>query len=385
DKDGDLDLLLTGYAGYSIYSAITRLYKNDGSGGFEDATVGLPGLINGSLEWGDFDNDGDLDIALAGESDAGAITRVYRNDSGAFVDIQAGLPGVVNGDVAWGDRDNDGDLDLLVTGDTGGAGVATLFDNSNGAFTDANVGLPALTDSAAEWGDFDNDGDLDLVLAGLTASEEGLTEVFRNTGSGLVSIDAGFEGVSDGDVSWGDADNDGDLDLLITGRSYDLGDEDIRLYRNTSDGFSDVSAELPTLPTGGVAWGDYDADGDLDLLLSGGDYVSAFSGVYRNDVASVNTVPDVPFDMSEMYVTPTSYMLSWVAPTDAETPITGLSYNLRIGTAPGLSDIVRPMSFEPGSTTGAEGLQKVAQRGMVNGTNWTIAGLTSGDPYYWSV
>ncbi|MCP4782982.1 MAG: hypothetical protein GY878_05455, partial [Fuerstiella sp.] len=43
------------------------------------------------------------------------------------------------------------------------------------------------------------------------------------------------------------------------------------------------------------------------------------------------------------------------------------------------------MSFEPGSTTGAEGLQKVAQRGMVNGTNWTIAGLTSGDPYYWSV
>ncbi|MCP4165498.1 MAG: VCBS repeat-containing protein, partial [Chloroflexi bacterium] len=150
DKDGDLDLLLTGYAGYSIYSAITRLYKNDGSGGFEDATVGLPGLVNGSLEWGDFDNDGDLDIALAGESDAGAITRVYRNDSGAFVDIQAGIPGVVNGDVAWGDRDNDGDLDLLVTGDTGGAGVATLFDNSNGTFTDANVGLPALTDSAAE-------------------------------------------------------------------------------------------------------------------------------------------------------------------------------------------------------------------------------------------
>ena len=49
-----------------------------------------------------------------------------------------------------------------------------------------------------------------------------------------------------------DADNDGDLDLLITGRSYDLGDEDIRLYRNTSDGFSDVSAELPTLPTGDV-------------------------------------------------------------------------------------------------------------------------------------
>ena len=113
--------------------------------------------------------------------------------------------------------------------------------------------------------------------------------------------------------------------------------------------------------------------------------MTAFSGIYRNDVASVNTVPDVPFDMSEMYVTPTSYMLSWVAPTDAETPITGLSYNLRIGTAPGLSDIVRPMSFEPGSTTGAEGLQKVAQRGMVNGTNWTITGLTSGDPYYWSV
>ena len=387
DKDGDLDLLLSGRTGAGVGTAITRLYRNrvDEGLGFVDAAAGLPEVADGSLSWGDYDQDGDLDILLAGDSEAGSITRVYRNDAGSFVDAEVGLAGVKNGEAIWGDRDNDGDLDLLVTGDVGGAASTALFDNDNGAFVDSNIALPDLIDSAAEWGDFDNDGDLDLVLAGLDALGNAFTDVFRNSGNAFTAQNTGMNAISDGDVAWGDIDNDGDLDLLVTGRGDDLGDEVGGLYRNTSNGFTQLDANLPTLPAGDVAWGDFDSDGDLDLLLSGGDYVSAFSGIYRNDVASVNAVPDAPFDMSEMYVTPTSYMLSWTAPTDAETPLSGLSYNLRIGTAPGLSDVVRPMSFEPGSSVGSDGLQKLAQRGMVNGTSWTITGLTSGDPYYWSV
>ena len=68
-----------------------------------------------SVAWGDYDNDGDLDVLLTGPS-GGVASRVYRNNGGTFSDIGAGLPGVSISSVAWGDYDNDGDLDILLTG-----------------------------------------------------------------------------------------------------------------------------------------------------------------------------------------------------------------------------------------------------------------------------
>ncbi len=71
------------------------------------------------MAWGDYDNDGDLDILLTGDTGTEIISRVYRNDGETFADISAPLPGVKLGSVAWGDYDNDGDLDVLLSGDTG--------------------------------------------------------------------------------------------------------------------------------------------------------------------------------------------------------------------------------------------------------------------------
>ncbi len=81
------------------------------------------------MAWGDYDNDGDLDILLTG-SFGGPVARVYRNTGGAFVDIGAGLTGVQNGSVAWGDYDNDGDLDILLTGLRAGGPVAKVYRNT---------------------------------------------------------------------------------------------------------------------------------------------------------------------------------------------------------------------------------------------------------------
>ncbi len=87
------------------------------SGWFTDIDAGLPGMFRCSVAWGDYDNDGDLDFLLTGFTVTERINRIYRNNGdGSFTDIEAGLPGVGCSSAAWGDYDNDGDLDILLAG-----------------------------------------------------------------------------------------------------------------------------------------------------------------------------------------------------------------------------------------------------------------------------
>src|ERR1043165_5461385 len=76
---------------------------------FTDIAAGLTGVANSSsVAWGDYDNDGELDILLTGKTSSALVSKVYRNDGGSFTDIAAGLTGVRYSSVAWGDYDNDG-------------------------------------------------------------------------------------------------------------------------------------------------------------------------------------------------------------------------------------------------------------------------------------
>ena len=77
-SDGDLDILMTGYTG-SNYDP--NVYRNEGGGSFSDmGALGLPSMNYSAAAWGDYDNDGDLDILLAGTTDSGRVSQVYRND-----------------------------------------------------------------------------------------------------------------------------------------------------------------------------------------------------------------------------------------------------------------------------------------------------------------
>jgi predicted nucleotidyltransferase len=228
------------------------------------------------------------------------VARVYRNTGGAFVDIGAGLTGVQSGSVAWGDYDNDGDLDILLTGvDIADNRVARVYRNDGPAagsgwnFVDSGVALTGVGGSSVAWGDYDNDGDLDILLTGANSSNTPVTKLYRNdgpaAGSGWSFVDSGvaLTGVSSGSVAWGDHDNDGDLDILLTGYSSD---GVARVYRNDGPApgagwnFVDIGVALTGVFYSSVAWGDYDNDGDLDILLTGAD--SSFKPVarfYRND------------------------------------------------------------------------------------------------------
>ncbi len=265
DNDGDLDILLSGEDDFG--NKITEIFRND-SGSFTAVQSGLPKVSSGDAVWTDYDNDGDLDIALSGWSLNGRLTRLYRNQAGQFLDTGVSLITTHASSMAWGDYDNDGDLDLLITGVVDGGDTGTrLLRNDNGTFVDTRAALASLHDGSAVWGDYDNDGDLDMLLTGEMFGQGRQTRIYRNDASSFVDIAANLAGVNESSAAFGDYDNDGDLDILLSGQTGT--GELSRIYRNDAGTFVDVRAPIAQVGRGGVAWGDFDNDGDLDLMMTG--------------------------------------------------------------------------------------------------------------------
>ena len=204
-------------------------------------------------------------------------------------------PGAQDGNLTWADADNDGRLDLLVTGRYGNSVGTLLYRNTGSELAQVSgTGLPALEESWAAWGDYDQDGYQDVALLGfynrITDGVKVLvTDIYRNNHNLSFSpLNAGLQAVYDGSAAWGDYDGDGDLDLLLMGQTAD--DRGFTaLYRNTGGVFTARSLNLNAAASGQAAWGDYDGDGGLDFFISGRSYDSGAQvwrdgklWVYRN-------------------------------------------------------------------------------------------------------
>ena len=356
---------------------------------FGEIGAGLPGVFGSSVAWGDYNNDGYLDILLTGRTTGGSdISKIYRNNgNGALTDSGLSLPGIEAGSVAWGDYDNDGYLDVLLTGTTNGnfssAGISNFYrNNGNGSFTDLFACLPGVGLGSVAWGDYNNDGYPDILLTGYTGSGY-ISKVYRNNGNGtFTDLNAGLPGVYQGSVAWGDYDNDGYLDFLLTGTtSGDQSGAISKTYRNNRNGtFTEVTTtSLSGAFYGSVAWGDYDNDGRLDLLLTGMDPAGSYvSHLYHNYWPVTNNAPVAPGNLTANVVG-TNAILSWSVGSDPQTPAPGLSYNLRVGTTPGGSNVVSPQAA-------ASGFRRVPQLGnMQQNLSASLTGLKYGSNYYWSV
>jgi hypothetical protein len=268
DNDGLLDVLVAGCTDSFCLEYATKVYRNTGSS-FVDINANLPGVGFASAAWGDHDNDGFLDIVLTGQESFGPSSGVFRNNGdGTFSNVGAGLVGVHSGSVAYGDYDDDGFLDIALAGDTGAGGAARIYRNrGDGSFVDIGAGLPDLKFTAVAWGDYDNDGRLDLAILGFDGAP--VTRLYHNDGGNVFhDIGAALVQIGYGSVAWGDYDNDGRLDLLLTGST--AGPTTTRLYHNDGNGvFAQVTLPLPAVSYGTVAWGDYNNDGRLDILVAG--------------------------------------------------------------------------------------------------------------------
>jgi len=384
DGDGDLDLAISGSDGTN---QVTKLYRNDG-GNFTDTNATLPQLDNSAIAWGDYDNDGDLDLLLTGTDGTNRVSAVYQNNDGNFTDINAGLATVDKGDVAWGDYDNDGDLDILLTGQQANSSffsssnIATIYENNDGNFTAINAGLTGVQLGSVDWGDYDNDGDLDILLTGgISSFGGGIADVFRNDNGNFTAINAGLPGVFGSDAAWGDYDNDGDLDILVSGMSLNNAtltlNSNLWVFENNNGNFSQqTSDDFVATFNGAVDWGDFDGDGDLDIVSVGESQGSIRTDIYQNNTATTNATPTAPTGLNAQ-VDGTSVTLNWSSASDGKTPTNGLTYNLEVTNSNGV-DVLSAMSNN-------DGTRQVSDIGNVNqNTNWTLNDLEPGT-YSWKV
>jgi hypothetical protein len=257
DNDGDLDIYIPAEALTDTID--NRLWENDGTGTFKNVAVQRGVDNDGSLSrgasWGDFDNDGDQDLAISNmppgaNRDDHVPTTVYKN-----LLAETGSPNFENITRAAGFMRNDNEEDQRVGGiGNTGAGLA--------------------------WGDYDNDGDLDLFWK--CADYDIENALFRNNGDGSFTDVTDASGVaiqgkvleanSQGAPNWTDVNDDGWVDLLITNE----GDANVLLLNNKDGTFTDITKNR-NAPNGfaflnpgnanGACIGDIDNDGDLDFYL----------------------------------------------------------------------------------------------------------------------
>jgi hypothetical protein len=286
--DGKPDFLLTGWDDLlSFISRISKLYKNTGSGFSEDTSISLPGVAFSSVAWADYNGDGKQDFLLTGvDSSENNISKLYKNTGSGFSeDTSVSLPGVYGGSVAWADYNGDGKPDLLLTGfDSSYNPISKLYKNTGSGFIeDSSVSLPGVGGSSVAWADYNGDGKPDLLFTGYNNSDNKISKLYKNTGNGFTEdTSVSLPGVNWGSVAWADYNGDGKQDFLLTGK--DNSDNNIsKLYKNTGSGFSeDTSVSLPGVGDSSVAWADYNGDGKPDFLLTGFDSYSSETQISNN-------------------------------------------------------------------------------------------------------
>lgn len=290
DNDGFLDL-------YLLAQGNNLLFRNTGQDKFEnmaeEASADDPDPGNFVL-FMDFDHEGDLDLFI-GKKSGNVLLR--NNGDGTFTDLtaEAGVEqsGMNSKKASFGDFDDDGDIDLFIINTNGP--LALLDNQRQGRFEDisAETGLgnnrTAVTGTA---GDYDNDGYLDLLFI---EKVDNTLKIFKNKGDGRFEEDSRSEEVFENignlevnDMILLDFDNDGFEDILVAGKSNVPDKSGLFLYHNDSlNIFRDVSHLLPKEIRNvyRIRSGDFNEDGDQDIYLTTG---NGHLKLLRNDGGNAN-------------------------------------------------------------------------------------------------
>ena len=328
DNDGDIDIyVVTEYHGEGQGN---RLFENQGDRMFVDVAE-LRGVDNDNAlgrgaSWGDYDNDGDMDLAISNlpptDKSTHIPTTLYKNllketgepnfqnvtreaqlfRKGNEDDRKIGGIGNTGAGIAWADYDNDGDLDLYWKCADFDIENALFRNNGDGTFTDVTEEtgtgvlefvLEANSQGAPSWTDVDHDGYVDLLVTNegdkkilFLNDQEGsfknITTSFRPP-SGVVFLNPG----NANGACIGDIDNDGDMDVFLS-----TSDQANRLYISLLKDTGQLSYKDITLTSGvshksgarGCAMGDFDNDGLIDIYVNNGGLADTL----------INDVIDIP-------------------------------------------------------------------------------------------
>ena len=282
DNDGFIDAFVVNWYGQDNF-----FYHNNGNGSFSylpNVEMGEIGTHSETASWADIDKDGlvDLYVSNSGQNNSAEENLFYKNNG------NLNFSRLTNGDfvtetdfsrsVNFTDYDNDGDLDLFVTNESNQAN--DLYQNEgDGTFVKIESGLIVTSHKksmSSSWGDIDNDGDLDLFVANAGYFEEQANQLFRNEGNGQFTDITSLEMSADMGCNYGstfaDYNNDGYLDLFVGSGYCSASKLKDFLYKN--DGMGNLIRDTESIPdipqkcSFGAAWGDYDNDGFLDLMIA---------------------------------------------------------------------------------------------------------------------
>lgn len=293
DNNGWLDVFVTRY-----FNQKNLLFHND--------SIDFDQVITGSIatdiasstgcSWGDYDKDGWLDLFVSrGQNQNNAL--YHNNGNGTFTKITSGEivnDGGESRGCSWGDYDNDGWIDLFVV-NYGNQNSFFYKNNGNGTFTKRTDILPVLTQgygSGCSWGDYDNDGWLDLIVT-YNAANSLLYHNERNGNFSITSLAPSQEWGWSYYPAWADIDNDGWLDLFIPKRTQNGFTGINALFKNNSGtSFTKITTDIAGQEGGASdagVFGDYNNDGKVDLFVSNGSVGSPVNNyLYKNITSNSN-------------------------------------------------------------------------------------------------
>ncbi|MBK8553403.1 MAG: VCBS repeat-containing protein [Ignavibacteria bacterium] len=279
---------------------ITAIYRNDLLFGFTKMNFDFINVHSGSVSWTDYDNDTKQDVFITGINSEGiVISKLYKNNGFGFNEVSTPFHSLYNSSYEFYDLDNDGDLDVLFSGQSAenkNSYISKIFINNNGIFNESANNIPSVSKGSVSWGDFDADGFPDFVMNGESKDGNRLMIMHNNHDGTFIQHSADIPGIAFGKVLWADFDNDGLLDIILTGNLQGNFNGIVKIYRNDNGNFIEVNNDLPGIINGNVAEGDYDNDFKLDIIFTGHDPVTNknICSVYRNIVNITNDLPIEP-------------------------------------------------------------------------------------------
>ena len=408
--DGNLDVIFNGNSNGDTGKGIAL---NDGTGIFTRSTLDVTGATI-SCGFADFNNDGLLDYYVIGNGIDNKGTLFFQNADGTFTKDQSSftaLNNLIDPDVTTLDFNNDGYIDMFISAWDDNAKIrfsAILLNDGFGKFSVmAQPNLIRKGYGSSVWGDVDGDGWLDLLLNGDGGADgEASSDIYRlyKNNGGILEAKATFNDyrqISVGDgarmVDWN---NDGKLDIILTGWSNTKGRQNTSLFTCTdAANFTYVedplsNTDFPGVSESSIETADLNNDGKIDLLITGyngnqanqvGKLNRNICGYYLNQSATVNAKPSEVPNLSQVITksgAETMVAFTWNAATDDKTPQKSLTYNLSLKNTTTGKWLYNPMAVIGGVN---DGWRKVSSLGNVyTNKHWELYNLPAGN-YEWSV
>ncbi len=296
DGNGTEDVLITGSNDSNL--AISKLYTNDGQGNFTEVEeTPIEDVLGGSVAVSDVDGNGTEDVLITGlNAFFQEITKLYLNDGqGNFTEVvETPFDEVHASSVAFSDVDGNGTEDVFITGRlASGFYSAKLYVNDgSGKFTEGfDTSFEGVIRSSIAFSDVDNDGSVDLLVTGQLLASNYISELYLNNGIGNFAKATGtvFDGVAFGSIAFSDVDGNGTEDVLITGVNSSFqsiaNSRIAKLYLNDGSGnFNEVTGTpFEGVESSSIAFSDVDGNGAEDLLITGRTDSFRIARLYLND------------------------------------------------------------------------------------------------------